>query len=144
MATTSITIQIPDLRTPITVPGGISPGGNVNFENNAGKSMRVDFGNHDPFCPVKPPFDVAAGLTVKKTVCATYLASGTHPFAVSAGGEARTATLVVLPAPNPIIFPEKKPIIFPEDWVALVLGIGIGLLVGYLIGKRQPVRTAQR
>jgi hypothetical protein len=52
--------------------------------------------------------------------------------------------LTVLSSPTPIVFPEKKPIVFPEDWVALALGIGIGLLVGFLIGRRQPVRTAQR
>jgi hypothetical protein len=144
MPNNSITIQIPDLRNPLPAPSPISPGGTVNFKNTGGKTVRVDFGIQDPFCPVKPPFDVASNVTVKKIVCPTYLASGAHLFRVSAGAEARTATLTVLSSPTPIVFPEKKPIVFPEDWVALALGIGIGLLVGFLIGRRQPVRTAQR
>jgi len=141
----TVSIQIPSATAPVSVSAPVSPGGVVKFNNAANAPATVNFGSKTPFCPQKLAFDVPPQSMTAKTVCANYLVAGTYNFSSTVkGGEAKSATLVVMTAPNPIVFPEKKPIVFPEDWVALVLGIGIGLLVGFLLGRRQPVRTTQR
>ena len=144
MATiTVLTIQIPNLQNPLPPPGSISPGGTVNFKNNGSKTVTVDFGSQDPFCPLKPPFNVAVGATVKKAVCANYSVSGTHSFRVTAGADARTSSLTVLSSPNPIVFPEKTPIVFPEDWVSLLVAFAIGAIFAFVVGPRIFNRTAK-
>ncbi len=138
-----ITVRIPATGAPVVTGGSVNPGGDVIFKNEAATTATINFGNKTPLCSTGLIFKVTKQSA--ETACSNYLASGTYPFTTRVGAaQAQTGKLIVLAAPNPIIFPEKKPIIFPEDWVALALGIGIGLLVGLWLGRRFFVRAPQR
>src|SRR5688500_5851907 len=117
MATT-VTNQIPYTTAPIPVSDQDSQGGTVKFKNAVSAAATVNFGTKTPLCPQKLAFDVQPQSTSTKTVCANYLVSGTYNFTATAkGAEAKSATVTVLAAPNPIVFPERQPIVFPEVWV---------------------------
>ena len=139
----SITIQIPESGAPAV--STVDPGGTVRFTNNADATVRIHFGSKSPFCPQETAYKVKAGGSRKLYVCTNYGVGGTYNYATTVEGtEAQNTSLTVIsvqPVPEPIVFPEKKPIVFPEDWVPLLLGLGVGAIVGFAVGRRRIAST---
>jgi len=138
-----ISIQIPASGAPSSA-SDVAPGGTVKFSNKAGASVHIDFGDKSPFCPQKTDYSLGAGKSRTLDVCANYGISGTYAYASTVtGGQAQNATLKVtaLVPPDPIVFPEKKPIVFPEVWIALLVGLAFGAVIGLLVAKRRLTRN---
>lgn len=142
----SISIQIPASGAPSSTQGAVAPGGTVKFTNKAKATARIDFGSNSPFCPQKTEYQLNAGKSKTLGVCSNYGVGGVYDYATTVkGAETHGASLTVMtvqPVPNPIVFPEKKPIVFPEDWVPLLVGLGVGAIVGFVVAKRRAVRPA--
>lgn len=139
----SISIQIPESGAPAV--GTIAPGGTVTFTNGAKATARIHFGSKSPFCPQDTGYQLKAGKSKKLDVCTNYGVGGTYAYSTTVqGAETQNTSLTVIsvqPVPDPIVFPEKKPIVFPEDWVPLLIGLGVGAIVGFAVGRLRVVRA---
>lgn len=139
----SMSVQIPATGTPVSSPGSVAAGGAVTFKNQAKATARVDFGNKSPFCPQTTVYTLKAGKSQTLTVCTNFGIGGTYNYlSTVTGAQAQSATLVIdMWAPGtPIVFPERKPIVFPEDWIPMLVGLAIGVIIGYLGGRRRLAR----
>lgn len=143
----NIVIQIPASGAPSGV-AVVAAGGNVRFNNNAGKDVHIDFGNRSPFCPQTMNYNLKAAKSKSLDVCANIGIQGTYTYASTVKGrETQTATLSVtsLVPTNPYVFPEKKPYVFPEGGgVPMLAGLALGAVIGVLVGRHLLARNPRQ